>query len=450
MTKKDAKALNQRIKNIAIPAMIGFLFSTLFNVVDSFYAGQISTEAIAGMTLAFPIYMILMSIASGMGNGLNALAAIAVGEKDQTKFLSYFKTAFVVSVVFGVFVPILTPWFSQLVFHIQNAEAIASDYAMRYIVTLMIGFVFFMLNFSFNGMLYAQGNSKPFRNFLVVATVVNVVLNPVLIHGFLFIPALDTAGIGLATLLVQMGGSVYLAYKVYGSQWFSLKRFKAVGVKLTALKELAKQGVPAALNNATIALGIFVINFYVQLYGGTSTLAAYGIAIRIEQLALVPTIGINVAVITLVGQNYGANHFKNIYTVWKKATKAGLIIMGIGVLIIVPLAPFLIRIFDASPAVVEAGTRYLRIESLAFLSYVFLNVGVSLLQGIKKPVFAIWIGVYRQLLPIGLFYVLGTMLSLGIDGVWWGIVIINWTAVVITLVYASITLKRVKHQRLHA
>jgi Na+-driven multidrug efflux pump len=198
------------------------------------------------------------------------------------------------------------------------------------------------------------------------------------------------------------------------------------------------------MNNATIALGVFVINYYVQYYGGTNTLAAYGVAIRIEQLALVPAVGINVAVISLVGRSFGAKSIDRIYTVWKRATIGGLIIMGVGVLLIVPFAPFLISFFDDKPAVVDAGARYLRIEAFAFFSYIFLNVGVALLQGVKHPAYALYIGVFRQLVPIGLFYFLGTILSMGIDGVWWGIVIINWIAVAITLLYASYVLRKIR------
>ncbi|MFW5894374.1 MAG: MATE family efflux transporter [Bacillota bacterium] len=436
--------INHELKKIALPAAIGFLFSTLFNVVDSYYAGTIATNAIAGMTLAFPVFFLLLALASGMGAGMNALASIAIGANDRKQFLSLLKTGILIALFFGVIVPFLAPHLARLVFTFQGADTDAIRYAMRYITTVMVGFTFFMVNFIFNGVLYAQGDSKPFRNFLMVATVVNILLNPLFINGFLFLPPLDTMGIALATVFVQMGGSVYLFLKVRKSPWVNFTAFKTPVVTRAITYELFRQGIPSALNNATIALGIFVINYYVQFYGGTATLAAYGIAIRIEQLALVPAVGINVAVISLVGRSYGASAMDRIYEVWKRATIAGLIIMGVGVAVIVPLAPWIIAIFDDTSAVVSSGTRYLRIEAFAFFSYIFLNVGVALLQGVKHPGFAFWIGIFRQLLPIGLFYFLGTILSMGIDGVWWGIVIINWTAVGITLLYASHVLRKIK------
>jgi Na+-driven multidrug efflux pump len=93
----------------------------------------------------------------------------------------------------------------------------------------------------------------------------------------------------------------------------------------------------------------------------------------------------------------------------------GLAIMLIGIVIIFPTAPYLVQIFNNDPMVIQAGTTYLRIEVFAFLTYVFLNMNISVLQGIKKPNFALWIGMFRQFLPFALFYFLGTTLNLGIS-----------------------------------
>lgn len=443
MSRKKRKPILSELRQIALPASIGFLFNTLFNVVDSFYAGRIGTDAIAGMALAFPVFLLLIALAAGLGNAINALSSIALGKEDPTAFHRLLKNSVLISVVFAIMIPLVAPSLARLVFDFQGAEDAASRYAMRYIQTVMLGFGFFMFNFSLNGFLYAQGNAKPFRNFLIVASLLNIILNPIFIYGFLWLPPLDTQGIALATVLVQMGGSVYLAYKVWHSPEFKRQELKETAFSLSTIRELMGQALPSALNTATIALGIFVINYYVQRYGGTTTLAGYGIAVRIEQLALVPTIGLNVAVISLVGRSFGREDRTRLYDVWKKATLSGLIIMAVGVLLIVPFAPFLVALFDRTEDVVAAGSRYLRIEAFAFFSYIFLNINVSVLQGIKRPGFSFFIGVFRQFVPIWLFYFLGTTLSLGVDGVWWGIVIINWMAVIILMAYTIPLVRKV-------
>jgi Na+-driven multidrug efflux pump len=232
--------------------------------------------------------------------------------------------------------------------------------------------------------------------------------------------------------------------KVKSSSEFDLSLLKTAKISSKASKDILKQAIPSALNMATIAIGIFIINYYVLKYGGNEAIAGYGAAVRIEQLALLPTLGLNIAVMSIVGQNFGANQLDRVKEVLKKATFYGIIIMIFGAIIIFPLAPYLILLFNSDSDVISQGSRYLRIETLAFVTYVILNICVSVLQGVKKPGFAIYIGIYRQVLPFAIFYLLGTYFGLGIDGVWWGIVLINWSAVLITVLYTKRTLNQLK------
>jgi Na+-driven multidrug efflux pump len=209
----------------------------------------------------------------------------------------------------------------------------------------------------------------------------------------------------------------------------------------TTTKDLLRQGIPASLNSATIALGVFVINYFVLMYGGDTTIAAYGVSLRIEQLILLPTIGLNIAVLSIVGQSFGAGNLQRIHEVRALTTKYGVIIMGIGMAIVLLFAPYLIQVFDRTPAVVDAGVTYLRIATLVFIAYIPLNISVSVLQGIKRPNFAVYIGIFRQLLPFAVFYFLGTTLGYGIFGVWYGIVVVNWIAVIISVWYTNHVLR---------
>lgn len=436
-------SLKTHFRMISIPASVGFLFNTLFNVVDSIYAGYLGTDALAGMALAFPIFFLVISISYGLGNGVTALSAIALGEKDNKGFHSLIKNALFLGVLSGLIIPFVAPFFLSPLFELSGATGNVLDIGLEYTNTIVFGTIFFILNTILNGILNAQGNSKPFRNFLVIGFFANVILDPLFLLGWFGLPELGVMGIALATVLVQAFGNIYLGYHVIKSPLFEHEILHKVKIQWQRIKALLGQSIPSSLNMATIALGVFIINYFVVLYGGSDTVAAYGVSLRIEQIALIPTIGLNVAVLSIIGQNYGAKQLDRIKEAKYKGTLYGVIIMLIATVIIVPLAPYLIMIFDTNPAVVEAGAIYLRIEAIAFTTYIFLNINVSTLQGIKKPQFAVWIGIYRQILPLGIFYLLGTTLGMGIYGVWWGIVIINWSAVFISLVYTRYQLNRV-------
>jgi Na+-driven multidrug efflux pump len=200
---------------------------------------------------------------------------------------------------------------------------------------------------------------------------------------------------------------------------------------LTSVRQLLKQGIPVSLNNATVSIGIFIIQYFIYQFGTNETIAGYGVAVRIEQIALLPTIGLNIATVALVGQNFGAQQWERILQSIKQAGKYALILLTIGLVIMYPFAPQLVGIFNQDPEVILEGARYLRIEGLAIYSYSLIGIASSVLQAIKKPYYALIVGVLRQFTPIFVFYALGQLLSLGVTGVWWGIVLVNYTATIL-------------------
>ncbi|MBI9011817.1 MAG: MATE family efflux transporter [Clostridiales bacterium] len=435
-------SLIEHIKRIAIPASIGYLFNTLYNVVDTFYAGKLSTDALAGMTISFPIFFIVIALSSGLGSGTTALNSIALGQKREDTFHKLSKNAVFLGLIFSVMILFIAPILTPFLFKMSGATGNAMTLGVDYTQTIFYGVLFFIMNAILNGFLNAQGDTKSYRNFLIFGFFLNLILDPLFIYGWFGLPKLNTVGVALATVIVQCIGTIYLIYKVLKSPVFDKHDFIQAKLSPYTSKEILKQGIPSSLNMATVAIGVFVINYFILFFADAPTIAGYGAAIRIEQMALLPALGLNIAVLTITGQSYGAKDKKRMWSLYKLALKIGVTIMLMGAAIIYPLAPLLIKLFNSDPSVVDAGTVYLRIEVFAFATYVFLYTGISSMQGIKRPNFAIFIGLYRQIvLPIFLFYLLGEVFYFGIKGVWYGIVIINWSAVIITVLYHKALMK---------
>ncbi len=439
-------SIKSHIRRIAIPASIGMLFNTLFNIVDTIYTGNISTNALAGMSLSFPVFFVVISLGMGLGTGSTALTANSLGEKNYKRFHNLIFNSLSLGMLITVLITVFGGWLiAKPLFNVMGGEAESIKYGLDYIQVIFAGSVFFILSMLFNSILSSQGDTKSYRNVLIVGFFLNLILDPLFILGWFGLPKLGTAGVGLATVIVQAISAVYLGIKVYNSSAFDFELFKKAKVSFKIWKDILAQSIPATLNMMTIALGVFVINYFVIRLAGDATIAAYGAAIRIEQLALLPAIGINTAALTITGQNYGAKNYERIVEVFKKTMLYAVGIMVIAMIVIYPTAPMLIRIFNQDPDVIEAGTVYLRIEYICFTTYVIMNIAISVLQGLKRPGIAIWIGLYRQIImPIVLFYFLGYALNMGVIGVWWGVVIINWTATVIVLVHTLKVLKGVR------
>jgi len=423
------------IRKLAVPASVGFIFNTLFNVVDTYYGGKISTSALAAMSLTFPVFFIILSMGIGMGTGTTALISQSMGAGLHQEADRYGYQAISFSVINSVFLTIIGLKVAPALFLILGATNDYLDFAVQYIDIILYGTIFFLINSILNSLLTSRGDTKTYRNYLIVGFFLNVIMDPWFMYGGLGFPKLGIQGIALATIIIQVFGTVYMIGITRSRKLFLHARFSDFIPKRKYFLDLFEQGFPASLNMLTVAIGIFVITYFASRFG-KEAVAAYGIATRIEQIALLPTIGLNIAALTLAGQNMGAGLPSRVYESWKLNIRYGLIIISFGVLGVSFFAAQLMQAFTADIQVVAIGAEYLQIAALFFFAYVFLNISVSTLQGLKKPLYAIFVGTYRQfLIPLPLFLFLAIYLGWGTKGIWWGIFIANWSAAIFTFFY---------------
>ncbi len=437
----DLKTL---IRRIALPASIGWIFNTLFNVVDTYYAGHLDTLALAGLALSFPVFFIIIAIGSGIGTGTTALLANAYGANQPQKGQLIICNAIVLAGVFSLAITLGGFLWSDNLLHAFGVVGKSFDFGVSYLRILFLGSGFFIFNATLNAMLASKGDTKPYRNFLIIGFFMNLILDPLFIKGWFGFPKMGTGGIALATILIQIVGTLYLISRLKRRSQHPFHGFCLRAVTWKIQREILTQGIPASLNMMTIAIGFFVINRYVLLYGGDFAIAAYGVATRIEQIALLPALGLNIAALSLVGQNYGAGNFQRIRTIYRLTLRYSVTIMTLGMILVYPLAPRLIALFNDNPSVIAIGTQFLRIEVIAFNTYVLMGISNSVLQGLKRPKMIFFIGVTRQfILPMIIFPFLGGTRAMGILGVWWGIVLITWTSAIFSIAYTIHTLRKV-------
>ena len=183
----------------------------------------------------------------------------------------------------------------------------------------------------------------------------------------------------------------------------------------------------------TIAIGFFVINSYVAQYG-QSAVAGYGAALRIEQIVLLPTIALNMATLTLVGQSAGANNFDRLQETVRTAFRYMVLAMGTGTILMLFIPEPLMSFFSDDPEIIAQGVGYLRVAGFITVAYGTIHLLAGSLQGMKYPMFALYIGFFRQgIVPITLFPLFTSYLDL--DGVWWGIFTASWISAAITFWY---------------
>lgn len=429
------------IARIAIPAGTGMFFNTMFNVVDTYFSGLISTEAIAALSLSFPVFFVILSFGFGISTGTTALIANAMGARDLAKARYYAIQSVSFTILLSMVLMVLGLSSAPFLFGVLGAKESYLAISLAYIDVIFYGLIFFTLTFVFNAILTAQGDTKSFRNVLILGFFLNLLFDPWFIYGGFGLPAMGLAGVAWATILIQFFSALFMGMRVIRSDLICQECWAMFSPRRHFFGAIAKQGFPASLNTMSVAIGIFIITWFLSRFG-QAAVAAYGIATRVDQIALLPIMGLNTATLTLVGQNNGAALYQRCREAYHKALMYGIVLITGSMIIVFSVPGPIMQFFTTDTAVVAIGAHYLRISVFIYWAYIILFVAVAALQGLKRPFYALWIGLYRQIVaPAAVFYTLAYLLGMGLNGIWWGIFIVTWSATIFTLFYVRATMK---------
>ena len=316
-----------------------------------------------------------------------------------------------------------------------------TNLGLKYTNVMFYGSFLFFLVVSLNSLLNAEGDTKTYRNVLVLSFLLNIILNPVLIFGFLFIPAFGMMGIGLSTIIAQFIAFAIILYKVLQNPRVKKITKEFFIIKLTFLKNIFFQSMPISIAICGYAVAATFIFTYV---GQTSELAVagYGAATRIEQVVLLPILGINTAIISIIAQNYGANHFERVKETYFVSVKYGLLLMIFSGILVYFTADIIPRLFSNDETVLEYGRRYLKIAAFILPAYPIFFLSNGFFMGLKKSNYAMINNMLRNVLvPICVFY-LAKYLSADFDSFFWLWFIFQWTLSILLFGYVSYYIKK--------
>ena len=413
------------VRNLAVPAMVGTLFQTLYNVVDTFFAGKISPEALSALSKSFPIYFIIIAASIGVTVAGSSLIGNSIGEKDENKTSNYFTHIIYYGIIISIIITILGLTYAEKVFFLMGSTNEVVSLGLEYTNIIYTGAIIFILVVALNSLLHAEGDTKTYRNALILSFFLNIILNPILIFGFLFIPAMGVKGIGLATIIAQLVSFIIILLKVLQNIRIKNLTKEFLLPKLLYFKNIFFQSMPISVSICGYALASAIIFTYVG-QSGEYAVAGYGVGTRIEQVVLLPILGINTAIISIIAQNYGANNINRIKETYFTAIKYAFIIMVTAATIVFLSANIITSFFSNDPIVIEYGKRYLRISAFVLPAYPVFFISNGFFMAIKKSENAMISNLFRNVLnPIVVFYI-AKYISASFDTFFWTWVGINW------------------------
>jgi putative MATE family efflux protein len=431
-------AMATHFRNLAIPAALGMLFATLYNVVDVYWAGRLSTDAQAGLAIGYQAFFVLMAIGFGLSSALSALVSNAKGSGDNSQTqrlaaqgLSFGIIATLVSMVIGWFI-------GPLLINLVSEPSAYRDAALGYFKFLILALPGFFLAYGGNGILQAHGDSRSMQRAMMVAFLANIGLNPLLMFGIDGIwNGIGFNGIAVATIISQTGVMVFIIARILKLATMRSVNLGAFWPDRASFMQIIGQLIPASSAMMVMFVSGFVVQFALKEFGGHAV-AAYGIALRIEQILLLPVLGMTGALLPIAGQNFGAQDFDRVRAAVLFCWKTGFAMTLIATPILLFGGGKAISLFSDDPEVIRVGFSYLRVDAFLFPIYMMLFSINSLLQALKKPIWTLWISIYRQGFGVAFFvWMFISVMDFSVWGVWLGIATAVTSGWVLSLVVAQ-------------
>ena len=407
--------VGQQLIKLSIPMIWGVLAVTAFNIVDTYFVGQLGTKPLAAMSFTFPVVMTLGSLAMGLGIGASSVIARAIGKGDRDRVKRLTTDSLTLSLlVVAIFVSLglvtIEPLFTAL-----GAGADILPFIRDYMQLWYFGMIFLVIPMVGNSAIRASGNTLTPGIIMIVAAGVNIILDPLFILGWGGFPRLEIQGAAIATIIsraITLVAALFVLHYQEKMLCFNLPKLKVI---LTSWQKILQIGLPAAATSMITPISIGLITSAIAFYGAEAV-AAFGIASRIESLSLIVIIALSASLGPFVGQNWGAKKYHRVH---RALNLSYLFCLGWGIMMAAVLAPsasWLASLFNSDPQVIQIATNYLWFVPISYAAAGIIFVASSTFNALGKPIPSMIMTVSRMVvLYIPLAYV-GSKLF-GINGI---------------------------------
>lgn len=426
------------IIKLAMPMIIAMLVQTLYNFADALWVSFLGPEALSAVGFFFPFFFMIMSVGAGIGMGGSAAISRFIGAHKKEEADNVAAHTIVLMVILGIIITIPFVVFSRNIFELMGAGNVIED-ATIYAQIMFAGTLLIFFSNVANSILRGEGDAKRSMYAMAFGSVLNIVLDPIFIYPL----KMGVAGAAWASIISMAISSGILFY------WLFIKKNSYVSINLSnfrfhkfILLDIFRVGIPFSLTQLLMSFSFLALNLIVVSVGGTDGIAVYTTGWRIVMFGTLPLVGMATAVTAVTGAAYGANEIKKIDIAYIYSVKMGLLIEVFVAIIVFIFAPQLASIFTQS----EGGARifndiisFLRISAIFYPLVSFGMFSSAMFQGTGKGINSLIITLFRTIIFIVPFsYLFAIPLKMGLNGVWWGLVVGNIIGSFIAFIWARI------------
>lgn len=391
------ESITKLLIKFSVPATVGMLVNALYNIVDRIYIGNSSdlgSNGLAGITLGFPIMLILLAIGVLFGIGGSSLFSIRLGEKKDEEAGLILGNALSLLILSGLIYSILGEVFIKSILLAFGANETTLPYAIEYMRIIFFGATFQVISMGMNNFIRADGNPKLAMMTMFLGAGTNIVLDPIFIYGL----KMGMAGAALATILSQFVSFVWVIHYFIGKQSRVKLKVSQLILNMKITRNIISLGIPGFLMQLSNSLLNIILNKSLIQYGGDVAISGMGIINSIQTLVLMPVVGIRQGAQPIIGFNFGAKKYERVKETVKYAVIAGTVFICLAYVVIMVFPQSLIALFNREPELLVFGKSALRAWFLFSPLVAFQMIAANFFQSIGRSKAATFLTLSRQVI----------------------------------------------------
>lgn len=431
----EGKLINSLL-SLALPIIFANILQSAYQLIDTFWLGRIGADAVAAVSLSFPLLFLVLSIGAGLTLAGTVMVARYQGAENQ-KMVDFSSSQSVFLIFLTSIILAIVSYFAAgpLMKVIGAGPDIIED-STTYFEVSSLGFVFLFIFFIFQSLMRGIGNVM-LPVYIVLCTVIlNAVLDPLFIYGYGPIKGYGVAGAAVASVITQaVAATIGLVILFRGKHGIKIS-LSSMYFNMENLKRTFNLGLPASIEQSTRALGMTFMMVIVTSFG-SDIVAAYGIGARMLSFIVVPALGLGIATTSLVGQNIGALKIKRAEKVARLSAKLAFFgFTGLGLIMFLVAEPLTAFFIPDDPQVIKDGALFIKIMSISFGFLGLQQVMNGTFNGAGFTKASMFISIMNLwLVRFPLAYVLANTLGYGPEGIWWSFPISNFIAGIVAFIY---------------
>ncbi|MEO1049944.1 MAG: MATE family efflux transporter [Bacteroidota bacterium] len=427
-------SINRAIFMLSVPMVLEMIMESLFAIVDIYFVGKVSVNAVATVALTESIIMLVFAIAIGLSMSATAMVARRIGEEKPEEASHAAGQAIILSVAISLVFSLAGVFFAQDILRLMGAESELISEGYRYTAIMLGGNATIMLIFLINAVFRGAGDASIAMHSLWIANILNMILDPIFIFGLGPIPAFGVEGAAIATTIGRGTGVLYQLYALSSAK--SVIRLKLSHLKpnLVLMGKLIMVSL-GGIGQYVIGTMSWLFIIRISAIFGSGVLAGYQVAFRIIMFTILPSWGMSNAAATLVGQNLGAKQPERAEeSVWKCAF-LNMVFLAIIAVVFIAWAEYFVMFFSPDAEVVKYGAMGLRYISFGYIAFAYGMVISQAFNGAGDTGTPTWINfVSLWLLGIPLTYWMGVTLDMGPKGIFIAIAIMDTVLAAISII----------------